>query len=46
MREHIAELCASLLLMIIRALLPARGRHRAAPARPHIQERTTGPKRA
>ncbi|WP_030673413.1 hypothetical protein [Streptomyces cellulosae] len=43
MREHIAELCASLLLMIIRTLLPARGRHRAAPARPHIQERTLAP---
>ncbi|MDH6628415.1 hypothetical protein M2271_006248 [Streptomyces sp. LBL] len=39
MREHIAELCASLLLTIIRALLPARGRHRAAAT----QRRVLGP---
>ncbi|MFJ8596079.1 hypothetical protein [Streptomyces sp. NPDC093598] len=42
MRLRIAELCESLLLALVRLLLPARGRHRAAtptlplplPARP------------
>ncbi|MFM9631339.1 MULTISPECIES: hypothetical protein [Streptomyces] len=38
MRERIAELCALLLLAIIRALLPAEGRHRAAPTQPPVRE--------
>ncbi|WDV52747.1 hypothetical protein PV963_21380 [Streptomyces coeruleorubidus] len=33
MRLRIAELCESVLLLIVRSLLPARGRHRATPAR-------------
>lgn len=33
MRPRIAELCESVLLLIVRRLLPARGRHRAVPAR-------------
>ncbi|MBB5795799.1 hypothetical protein HDA41_003763 [Streptomyces caelestis] len=32
MRLRIAELCESVLLLLVRILLPARGRHRAAPA--------------
>ncbi|MEV0642286.1 hypothetical protein AB0I77_46705 [Streptomyces sp. NPDC050619] len=32
MREHIAGFCELLLLAIVRALLPAQGRHRAARA--------------
>ncbi|MCX5524984.1 hypothetical protein OG342_19270 [Streptomyces bobili] len=40
MRERVAELCALLLLAIIRALLPAGGRHRAAPTPSHFQEPT------
>ncbi|GAP49056.1 hypothetical protein [Streptomyces azureus] len=32
MRLCIAELCESVLLLLVRILLPARGRHRAAPA--------------
>ncbi|MGK5696799.1 hypothetical protein ACSNOJ_28595 [Streptomyces sp. URMC 128] len=32
MRLRIAELCESALLLLVRILLPARGRHRAAPA--------------
>ncbi|MEV5492448.1 hypothetical protein AB0L47_31510 [Streptomyces bobili] len=49
MRERIAELCALLLLAIIRALLPAGGRHRAAPTQSPVQEATlarTTPRRA
>ncbi|MFH8901980.1 hypothetical protein ACH4HG_37210 [Streptomyces coeruleorubidus] len=33
MRLRIAELCESVLLLLVRILLPARGRHRATPAR-------------
>ncbi|MFD3501657.1 hypothetical protein [Streptomyces sp. NPDC058678] len=45
MRERIAEFCALLLLAIIRALLPARGRHRAVPPhpRPHTPELALAP---
>ncbi|MFJ8469318.1 hypothetical protein [Streptomyces swartbergensis] len=32
MRLRIAELCESVLLLLVRILLPARGRHRATPA--------------
>jgi len=43
MRERIAGFCALLLLAIIRALLPARGRHRAAPTQSPLQEVTLAP---
>ncbi|KOW00093.1 hypothetical protein ADK65_16605 [Streptomyces sp. NRRL B-1140] len=38
MRLRIAELCESLLLALLRSLLPARGRHRtvSAPQRPSV----------
>ncbi|MGW0612602.1 hypothetical protein [Streptomyces sp. NPDC002788] len=34
MRLRIPELCESVLLLLVRILLPVRGRHRATPARP------------
>ncbi|MFI6856733.1 hypothetical protein [Streptomyces sp. NPDC050416] len=34
MRLHIAELCEAVLLLLVRSLLPARGRHRATAAPP------------
>ncbi|MEU0115063.1 hypothetical protein ABZ137_15360 [Streptomyces bobili] len=48
MRERLAGLCALLLLAIIRALLPAGGRHRAAPAPSPFRETTLAdvPRRA
>ncbi|MCX3063888.1 hypothetical protein [Streptomyces beihaiensis] len=39
MRERTALLVESLLLALVRALLPARGRHRVNPAQPHAAER-------
>jgi hypothetical protein len=39
MRERTARLIESLLTALVRALLPTRGRHRAAPPRPHVVER-------
>ncbi|GAA4316971.1 hypothetical protein GCM10023086_39750 [Streptomyces venetus] len=36
LRLHAAELCESLLLALVRLLLPAQGRHRAAPGRPPL----------
>ena len=48
MRERIAGLCALLLLAIIRALLPAGGRHRAVPTQSPLREPTLAyvPRRA
>ncbi|MDQ0749486.1 hypothetical protein QF034_003717 [Streptomyces africanus] len=34
MRLRIAELCEAVLLLLVRSLLPARGRHRATSAPP------------
>jgi hypothetical protein len=39
MRERIAGFCELLLLAFVRALLPARGRHRAVYPQPPTQER-------
>ena len=33
MRLRVAQLCESALILLVRTLLPARGRHRATPAR-------------
>lgn len=38
MRERTARLLESLLIALVRALLPTRGRHRAAPPQPHVVE--------
>ncbi|MEV6592795.1 hypothetical protein [Streptomyces acidicola] len=39
-RMAIAELCESLLLALVRTLLPTQGRHRSVPAQPIDSERT------
>ena len=43
MAERIAGFCEWLLLALVRALLPARGRHRAVPARLPDGERAQAP---
>jgi len=43
MRERVAEFCELVLLAMVRALLPARGRHRAFGARPPVRERLLAP---
>lgn len=40
MRERTARLIESLLIALVRALLPTRGRHRAAPPQPPASEQT------
>ena len=45
MRERVSGLCELVLLAMVRALLPARGRHRALGARPPVRERLSAPVR-